>query len=267
MGADRQAIIAQLRDAIGAVESKSDGRPPTLPPRPQPTPPRATPAVLKGWDVPDGDDWRDHLPARYVDGQHGFDHRLMEDLAAVGVRCYTIGHFKATTAPSAIPVFVDWLTHLEARIPGEETHHRNIIRIGLIWNLHDRAAQGKQHIVDLMLTQIRHQPPLTRGAQDAALSTLSFVATARHFAQIVELLAEPIDMAGRSWLVSYLGKVKTDEARALAVGYLDSPYTAFALKALIQMKAAGVRDLVAPYVGSEHAEVRKYARRAMERLA
>ena len=118
-----------------------------------------------------------------------------------------------------------------------------------------------------MLAQIRHQPPLSRGAQDSALSTLSFVATARHFDQIIELLAEPIDMAGRSWLVSYLGKVKTDEARDLAVGYLDSPYTAFALKALIQMKAAGVRDLVAPYVGSEHAEIRKYARRAMERLA
>lgn len=268
MGHDQTAVIAQLRDAIGVIEAKTDGQqlPPTLPARSQPKPRRAEPAVLKGWDVPDGDDWRDHVPARYVDGEHAFDRRLMDDLAAVGVRCYSINYFKATTAPQAIPVFVDWLTHLEERIPGKETHHRNVIRIRLIWNLHDRAAKGQQQVVDLMFDQIHHQPPLSGRVIDSALSTLAFVATAKHFDQITALLGELPDAPGRSWLVEYLGKVKTDEARDLAASYLDTPYTSAALRALIQMKATGVRDLVAPHLGSEHKEIRKYARRAMERL-
>lgn len=168
--------------------------------------------------------------------------------------------------PCAAPVLVDWLANLEERIPGPETPHREAIRSGLILGLSDPAVRGKQTVVDLLIAQIVHTPALAPGVAQSAAATLAKVATAKHFHQIAPLLAEPIDDIARFWLIQYLRKCKTTEARDIAVSYLGTPFTVAALVALVGMGARGVRPMVAPLVDHPQREVRQHAKRAMNRL-
>lgn len=210
----------------------------------------------------------DDLPVRYVDGQRGFDRRIMEELAAVGVPCYTLGDLAngPRTIPQGIPIFVDWLADLEKRIPGPESEHRAIIRSGLIRNLIDPAARGNQQAIDLLIAQMRRQPPLPTRTQDWACLALRTIATGKNFDQIAGLLAELPVGSPTIPLVEYLGKVKTARSRDIAVKYLGGPTREAAIKALVQMKAPDVRHLIEPFLDDPHPPVRKQALRAMEKL-
>ncbi|MCP2625622.1 HEAT repeat domain-containing protein [Mycolicibacterium smegmatis] len=219
--------------------------------------------------MPEGQDWMQRLPARYKHGERGFDRRIMEELAAVGVPCYTLGDLsnRVPTIPQGIPIFIDWLTHLEDRIPGAETPHREAIRAGLIRNLKDPAARGNPAAINALVVQMRRQPPLRSGLIGYATEALAHIATKLDFPTIIELIEELLPLgAVVGPLIEYLGKVKTDEARELALRFLDTPSTYFALRALIQMKAPGVRARVEPYLTHDNASIRKEARRAMARL-
>lgn len=219
--------------------------------------------------MPEGQDWMQRLPARYKHGERGFDRRIMEELAAVGVPCYTLGDLsnRVRTIPQGIPIFIDWLTHLEDRIPGADTPHREAIRAGLIRNLNDPAARGNPAAINALVVQLRRQPPLRSGLIGYATEALAHIATKRDFPTIIELIEELLPLgAVVGPLIEYLGKVKTDEARELALRFLDTPSTYFALRALIQMKAPGVRARVEPYLTHDNASIRKEARRAMARL-
>jgi len=274
---DQNDVIAQLRRGISEIESKSAD----LVRRPPPNASESTgsgktkraasgqsgypPIIYPG--MPEGDDWMTNLPARYHDGERGFDRRLMGDLAAVGVPCYTVGELtRARTIPQGIPVFIDWLTHLEERIPGSETKHRKAIRAGLIRNLNDPAARGNQKAIDLLIAQLQRRPPLAGAASDYAARALARIATKSDFARIAELIEEGPAEVTKGPLIEYMGRVKTPEARDIALRYLDTEWTFFSLKALIQMKASGVRHRIEPYVHDANATVRKYAKRAVERL-
>lgn len=218
-------------------------------------------------DMPEGDDWVHRVPARYHDGERGFERRIMEDLAGVGVPCYTLSDLqKVRTIPQGIPIFLDWLTHLEERIPGPETRHRGIIRGDLIRNLNDPAARGNRDVIEALLGQLRRQPPLDRGTLDFAVRALARLTTKKDFELIAELLEDLPAEVPKGPLIEYMGKVKTPEARDIALHYLDSEWTYFSLKALIAMKAAGVRDRVKPYLDDANPMVRQYARQAMEKL-
>lgn len=219
--------------------------------------------------MPEGQDWMQRLPARYKHGERGFDRRIMEELAAVGVPCYTLGDLsnRVRTIPQGIPIFIDWLTHLEDRIPGADTPHREAIRAGLIRNLNDPAARGNPAAINALVVQLRRQPPLRSGLIGYATEALAHIATKRDCPTIVELIDELLPHgAVVGPLIEYLGKVKTDEAKELVLRFLDTPSTYFALRALIQMKATGVRARVEPYLTHSNAAIRKEARRAMARL-
>lgn len=220
--------------------------------------------------MPQGDDWMENIPAGFVHGQRGFDERIMRDLAQVGVRAYTLDSLAngPATLPEAIPVFVDWLTHLEERIPGPEPDHghRSIIRSGLIRNLIDPAARGNQQVIDLLIGQVQHQPPLPVRQIDWALGGLKLICGPKEFPKIAALIPSLPAGAPIAAIVQYLGKVKTPESHQLLTGYLDGPARGFAIKALVQSKAPNVRHLVEPLVHDPDSLVRKAARRAMEQL-
>ncbi|WP_433201644.1 HEAT repeat domain-containing protein [Nocardia sp. CA-107356] len=216
-----------------------------------------------------GTEWMNDLPARYKDGERGFDRRIMQDLAAVGVPCYTLGDLSngPRTIPQGIPIFIDWLANLETRIPGPETEHRSAIRSGLIRNLIDPAARGNQEAIDLLIAQVRRQPPIPERMQTWACDALHLIAGPKNFVQIAELLEELPEGTAMIPLVEYLGKVKSPEARDIALRYLDSPARGKAIKALVQMKATGVRHLIEPLVDDRAPAVRKQAQRALEKLS
>lgn len=272
---DKSDVLAGLRNAIGCIEATSSDL--VRAPRPvaqADDTPRSRPKSRGANEpitypgMPEGPNWMEHLPARYKDGRRGFDRRIMEELAAVGVPCYTLGDLSnnVRTIPQGIAIFIDWLTHLEERIPGEETPHRESIRAGLIRNLNDLAARGNPAAIDALVAQLRRQPPMRSGLVGYATVALARIATKRDFPVIAELIDELQPQgAAAGPLIEYLGKVKTDEARDLALRFLDT-FTYFAIRALIQMKAPGIRARIEPYLTHSDASIRKEARRAMERL-
>lgn len=268
----RDARIAELRQAIGAIEATSTDveRRPTTATEPEGTAARHRhdgPVQISRGGIPEGEDWMDRLPARYHDGQGGFDRRLMEELAAVGVRCYTINSLiNFRTNPRAIPIFIDWLEHLEELIPGPENHHRQAIRVNLIFCLKNSVARGHPEVIDLMIDQLTRRPPLPGSAPDAAGYALARIATKKEFARIAKLIEELPSEVPKGSLIEYMGKVKTPQARDIALHYLDDGWTYFALKALIAMKTPGIHDRIEPYQLDPNAMVRRYARRAMEKL-
>ena len=277
--AERDAAIAHLRQAIGAIEATSADlvrKPPPPQEAPSPkkrrTPPKKNPdgswPPITYPGMPEGEDWMHNLPARYTDGERGFDRRIMEELGAVGVPCYTLGDLsnRVSTIPQGIPIFIDWLSHLEERVPGPETRHRTAIRAGLIRNLNDMAARGIQDAVDALVAQLRRVPPLPGPLPEYADSALGRIATKKDFPTIAALIREMPPEFPRAGLIEYLGRVKTPEAQAIALDWLDTMYTGFAIKTLVAMKASGIRDRIAPYVDDANEWVRKSAKRAMERL-
>ncbi|MEE6163738.1 MULTISPECIES: HEAT repeat domain-containing protein [unclassified Mycolicibacterium] len=269
---DYDEVLARLRRGIADIEStgpvdkdaaaaarkarKARKEKPKSPPDPQPY-----------LGMPEGDDWMDNLPAWLRDGENGFDRRLMADLAAVGYRCYTINRLPGRTVPKAMPIVLDWLEHLEERIPGAETRHRELIRGGLVWRLYDPAARGNQRAIDLVITQIRRQqPPLPSPFSDGAGQVLARIALPRHFDQICELFHElHDDNSAKFFLTEYFGKVKTTQSRDIVLPYLDR-WPSIVIPTLIKMKATGVRHLIEPHLKDSWPPTRKYARRAMERL-
>ncbi|MDX1870697.1 HEAT repeat domain-containing protein [Mycolicibacterium sp. 120266] len=218
--------------------------------------------------MPEGKDWIHHLPAWCHDGENGFDRRLMEDLAAVGVPCYTVNDLtKVSSIPQGIPIFLDWLTHLEERIPGPETPHRETIRGNLIRNLNDAAARGNPQVINALIEQLKRQPRPKVGVPDYAAHALARVATKRDFTQVAALLAALPADGPKGPLIEYMGKVKTDEARNIALSYLDTEWAYYAIKALIAMKAIGVRARIEAHLNSPNSSVRRYARQALEKLS
>lgn len=268
----RVQTLATLRDAIAAIEVTSSDlvrrtpSPSTADESSSGSADASTP-VISYPGMPEGTDWMDNLPAWCHDGESGFDRRLMEEFAAVGVPCYTINDLtKVRSIPQGIPIFLDWLTHLEERIPGPETSHRESIRGNLIRNLNDGAARGNPHVINALIDQLLRQPRPKMGVPDYAAHSLARIATKRDFSQIAAVLAALPADGPKGPLIEYMGKVKTPEARDIALAYLDTEWASYAIKALIAMKAGGVRARIEAHVNSPSSFVRRYARQAMEKL-
>lgn len=284
--AKRLGAVAVLRQAISAIEATSADLPRDRvqearvvrrqPPRRETPgrPPRAKRNADGTWPaitydgMPEGDSWMDDLPARYRHGQRGFDRRLMEELAAVGAPCYTLQQLTdyVRHVPQGVPIFIDWLTHLDERIPGPETDHRLVVRIGLIRGLDDIAVRGNRQAFDALIAELRRAAPLPGPSVHYAEVAVARIATAKDFPTIAALLDELPGEAPRGALIEYMGRVKTPEAQQIVLTWLDTEWVSFALRALIAMKAPGVRDRVAPYVNDASSDVRKYAKRALARL-
>jgi hypothetical protein len=269
---DRAHTLAQLRNAVAAIESTSSGLVRKIPSPSTADQPSSASAdtnarAISYPGMPEGTDWMHNLPAWCHDGEDGFDRRLMEDLAAVGVPCYTVNDLtKVRSIPQGIPIFLDWLTHLEERIPGAETAHRETVRGNLIRNLNDAAARGNPHVINALIDQLQRQPRPKTGVPDYAAHALARVATKRDFPKVAALLAALPADGPKGPLIEYMGKVKTPQARDIALAYLDTEWTYYAIKALIAMKAEGARAHFEAHLNSPSSSVRRYARQAVKKL-
>ncbi|MQY18571.1 hypothetical protein NRB20_16500 [Nocardia sp. RB20] len=113
---------------------------------------------------------------------------------------------------------------------------------------------------------MRHEPRLPQPTLDWASQALRKIATTKNFQQIVALLKEAPPGPHFLWLIEYLGKVETPEARELAISYIDGFHTEFAIKALVQMKATGVRHLIEPIADDVTSHFCRRARWALDRI-
>lgn len=259
--------------STGTTTARTEHRAGSEPDRSSPTP-----VVFTYPGMPHGDDWLDNLPAWFHNGRNGYDIRLVRDLAAVGVRSYGLSDLaKLPTIPPAIPVFLDWLEHLDDKIPGLEEwgrfntaeHHKACIRGDLIRNLNDPAAQGNRRAIDLLVRQLRRRPPLIDDIRYWAGSALSTIADPSDFDLVAALICEqpPGDPAIAA-LLRFIGRHTTPEAKDIALAHLEHPHTRnFAIEALGQMKAPGARTVIESYLDDPDPYTREQATKALAKLA
>lgn len=167
--------------------------------------------------------------------------------------------------PQAVPIVIDWLQHLDERVPPEED--RRAWRAGLIRNLITKHAKGNRAAIDILFHQFEIEPPLSNLELEAAGFALAEICERSDFGRVADLIRAERDFPTKSVLVQWLGQIKTDEAKELAVSQLSKPATRIpAMRALVRQKASGVRDAVATYLNDEHEIFRKEARKTLDKL-
>lgn len=167
--------------------------------------------------------------------------------------------------PQAVPIVIDWLQHLDERVPPEED--RRAWRAGLIRNLITKHAKGNRAAIDILFHQFEIEPPLSNLELEAAGFALAEICERSDFGRVADLIRAERDFPTKSVLVQWLGQIKTDEAKELAVSQLSKPATRIpAMRALVRQKASGVRDAVAAYLDDEHEVFRKEARKTLDKL-
>ncbi|MCA2319860.1 hypothetical protein [Mycobacterium intracellulare] len=167
--------------------------------------------------------------------------------------------------PQAVPIMVDWLQHLDERVPPGEP--RRAMRAGLIRNLITRNAKGNRAAIDILFHQFEIEPSLSNEELEAAGFALAEICERSDFGRVADLIRAERDFPTKSVLVQWLGQIKTDEAKELAVSQLSKPATRIpAMRALVRQKASGVRDAVAAYLDDEHEVFRKEARKTLDKL-
>lgn len=208
---------------------------------------------------------------RFVDGRDGFDRRLMEDLHLVGVRAYTVGRLTSAvnSVPPAIPVFIDWLRHLDERVPGPESRQRVTMRNTLIIALDDPAAKGNRDAIDALFEQLdRTSPPLETPVQIWATEILAKLATKDDYTTMLALLHRPgIEDGTRVAIVRYLGKYRKPESRDAALACLTYPIVRQeAIRTLGKVGTAADADTIAGYTHDDNPRVRNSVRTALAKL-
>ncbi|OMC42540.1 hypothetical protein A5745_21550 [Mycobacterium sp. IS-2888] len=167
--------------------------------------------------------------------------------------------------PQAVPIMVDWLQHLDERVPPGEA--RRSMRVGLIRNLITKNAKGNRAAADILFHQFEVEPPLSNEELEATGFALAQVADRSDFPRVAALIRSERDFPTKSVLVEWLGRFKTEEAKEIAVSQLPNPGTRIqAMRALVRQKATGVRDAVAVYLDNEHEVFRKEARKTLDKL-
>ena len=170
--------------------------------------------------------------------------------------------------PQAVPIMVDWLEHLDERVPPED---RRAWRAGLLRNLITKFARGNQRAVDVVLAQFDISPPLSPLELEAATWAVAEIVESKDFDRIVPLIESPPVPYMRWVLVQWLGKVKAPEQRPHAIELartmlLDPDVRVHAMRALVRLKAKGVRAEVARYLEDDEPVFRKEAEKALAKL-
>ncbi|MGX9296016.1 HEAT repeat domain-containing protein [Tsukamurella paurometabola] len=220
--------------------------------------------------MPEGDDWRDGL-TRFVQGERGFDIRIVDDLEAVGVRAYTVSRLRSLRNPPrpVVDVYADWLGHLDDRVPGPETRHRENLRTSLILVLDEPSAKGNRAAIEALFQQLaRTDPPLPSAVRIWAMEALCRIATKDDYDRILALArGDDLDTGTRIALVRYLGRFRRPESRDVARDYLQYEFVnQEAIRALGKIGTAEDVPLIEQYADDPNPRVRRAVGTALKRL-
>lgn len=192
---------------------------------------------------------------------------MKRDLNAAGIPEDTVWQLvnSAQDYPQAVPIMVDWLRHIDERVPAGED--RDILREGLIRNLITKHAKGNRDAINVLFDQFAIDPPVSRYVLEAAGFALAKICDRSDFPRIAALIRSEQDFPTKSVLVQWIGRIETEEAKELAVSQLANPATRIpAMKALVRQRATGVRDAVAKYLDDEHQIFCTEARKTLDKL-
>ncbi|OBA61217.1 hypothetical protein A5647_11515 [Mycobacterium sp. 1100029.7] len=167
--------------------------------------------------------------------------------------------------PEAMPIVVDWLENFDERVPSGDA--RRYVRSVLLRELSRKHAKGNRAAVDILFHQFEIEPPLTNLELDSAGFALVKLCQRSDYPRVAALIRSERNFGIKFVFVRWLGRIKTEEAKELAVSQLSDPGTRIpAMRALVQQQATGVRDAVAEYLDNEHEVFRKEARKTLDKL-
>jgi hypothetical protein len=167
--------------------------------------------------------------------------------------------------PEAMPIMVDWLENFDERVPSGDA--RRYVRLVLLRELGRKHAKGNRAAADILFHQFEIEPPLSNFELDCAGFALVKLCQRSDYPRVAALIRSERNFGIKSVFVQWLGRIKTEEAKELAVSQLPDPGTRIqAMRALVRQKATGVRDAVAEYLDNEHEVFRKEARKTLDKL-
>ena len=197
------------------------------------------------------------------------EQQFKAELGALGIPEDTIWELvnSRTDYPEAVPITIDWLEHLDERVPAGDA--REAWRKGLARNLISKHARGNQRAFDAVVKLFYGDPPLTRGEMEAAVLALLEIATADQLDQMAALFEHLRGDGWRFLLMGWLAKVATPEAVTLTVQLLSDPdpdarYQA--VKALARQRPPGVRHQVLALLDDPDPDVREEAAKTLAKL-
>lgn len=164
---------------------------------------------------------------------------------------------------SAIPVLIDWLREVDARVPVSD---RPKVREGLVRALSVPAARPAA--APILIEEFRRAPdPSGLGLGWVVGNALSVVADDSVFDEVAALAQDSRFGKARQMVVLGLARSKDPRAVPLLVGLLnDEDVVAHAVMALGKLKPPGVRPAVERLLDHPQALVRREAKKALARL-
>lgn len=188
---------------------------------------------------------------------------LIRDLDQVGVHVDDLWDLVHTrdSYKAAVPVLIDWLANLEARVPepdrrGEEE--------GLVRALTVREARPAAARV--LIDRFR-RPGLSPGTGWEIGNALSVVADDSVFDDLYDLAQDRRYGSDRQMIVEGLGRSKNPRAVPLLISLIsDKDITAHAISALGKLKARQAVPAIEPLLDDPRPLVRREAQNALRRL-
>jgi hypothetical protein len=191
--------------------------------------------------------------------------RLLGDLHNAGVSVRDL--WELVNAPtqyrSAVPVLIDWLQTVDARVPAND---RPSIREGLVRALTIPAARPAA--APVLISEFRRSPdPSGLGYGWVVGNALSVVGDDSVFDDMVALAQDDSYGKGRQMIVLGLARSTKPQAIPLLVSLLDDDdVVAHAVIALGKLKPTGMRSAVEVLLTYPRPLVRREAKKALARL-
>lgn len=129
---------------------------------------------------------------------------MKAELDAVGIPEDTVWELMNSRHdyPQAVPIMVDWLQHLDERVPANED--RRAWRVALIRNLFTKHANGNRAAADIVFHQFDIDPPLCDEELEATGFALAPVCDRSDFLRVAALIRSEREFPTKSDLVRWL---------------------------------------------------------------
>ena len=190
---------------------------------------------------------------------------LRDDLRHAGVEVDDLWGLVNTNFqyPSAVPVLLDWLTHVEDRVPEEQ---RQKVREGLVRSLTIPAARPVA--APILLEEFRKTDDLSGlGLGWVIGNALSVVADESAFDELEALARDRSFGKSRQMIVVGFGRFKGERTVRLLLDLLDDDdVSAHALTALRKLKPSGISAYIEPLLNHPQTMVRREAKKTLAKL-
>lgn len=175
------------------------------------------------------------------------------------------------TPPAAVPVLVDWLAHVDERVPGPETQHRAMTRRSLLWDLRNvKATGGNRGAVDAIFQQLdRTSPPVEEATRIWSAEHLARIADASDYDRMVALYERPgVDAGIKVAVAMYVGRYKRPRSREIALEVIAADWVGRpdAIRALAKVGKPVDAEVIARYADDPNPSTRRAVATALTKL-